>query len=264
MNAVPRDNNKQLYFTGSPEEFEAKCETLHGADKRSESMRMIFIVMAVLGGALLFIGFVSEQMPMIGAGAVMAAVFGIAAYVAGTGDIEDRKLEMPRTLIEALKAELRPGRPVQVDIDFRGYWRYDPGDSWLTVKLTLVNGVVAQVSARDSCKRKVRHKRKYTKIKDKIVETLVVRLVPPKGQTLDTGLSVERRPISVGSLSLRQARVTPRAATFVFATPQILRNKDRSGWHDGGYAQMPDGADAVRSVIASYHLLGRAGARAAT
>ncbi len=260
---VPRDNNKLMQFSGTPEEFEARCEKMNASDKRSESLRTVFIGLTIAGGVLAFAGLSTGASMMLGLGVVMAAGFGIGAYLAGTGDIEDRKLEMARTLVDTFKSELRKGRPIQVDIDFRGYWRYESGDSWLTVKMVLENGVAAQLSASDSCKRKTRRKRKYTKIKDKIVETLVVRLTPPKGQSLDPAMAMDRRPISVGALKLRQARATPRAATFVFATGQIFRLKGRSGWNDGGYSQMPSGADAVRSMIASYHLLGRAGARAA-
>ncbi len=261
---IPRDCDKEVSWSGQAAEIAMHCEALHAADKRAEQRRRSFIVLAIGGGiAGPVLGGVTGMGWLIGVGLLLALVFGFMAYQANADDLEDRKLEFVRVLVDVLKGELREGSAVEVGLDFRGFWRFESGQTWLTVKMTLDNGVVAQISVQDRCKRKLKQKRKYTKVKDKIVESVIVRLSPPKGQTLDVGLAVGTPAIKVGPLSLRQAKVAPRAATFSFSTKQLVRTCGRGGWMEVARKDVPSGYDAVRALITSYHLLGRAGSRAA-
>ncbi|MCA9654632.1 MAG: hypothetical protein H6712_10060 [Myxococcales bacterium] len=262
--ARPRDSKKRLVASGPPAQVKARYATLHASDKTAELVRKVTLYLAIALGVVSFVGLVGESMWVFGI-ALAAVVVVVAVRMSfASADIEDRKLEMARTLVETFEPELRPGRPIEVEIDFRGYWRYQPGQAWLSLKMTLANGVVAQVSALDRCKRKSKAKRKYTKIKDKITSSLVVRFTPPKGQRLEGGLQVRGKRMSVGPLTMRSAKITPRAAVFVFSTGTIVRVRDRSGWREGAYVgHMPKGKHAVKALIAAYHLLGRAGAQAA-
>lgn len=256
-----RDTNKQVSLSGSVPEIIEECDRIEARAKWRRPLLIGLFVVLTAGGFIVAVALADLWLYAVAPLVVFAG--GMAVMRVGTTNIEARKLETIRTLLWTFADEMRPGRPVEVSLDFRGYWRFKAGESWLTVKMTLANGVTAQITGRSTNKRKTKRKGGYLRTKDKLTEFLVVRLGPPKGQTLDAGLRIPVMDHPLGPLSLRQVKVRPRAATFVFSTKQILRNAVGGYWAPTDRTAIPQGRDAVKALITSYQLLARAGGQAA-
>ncbi len=261
---TPRDVDRQVSLMGTVDEVLAQCEQMHAEYQSAERWRPWIITGTVVGTLGLVFTSVGLTLPwlMLPAGVVLA-VGGVLAFRAVRANLDARKLEIVRTVLTTFQPELRPGRPVQASIDFRGYWRFEPSDAWSTVAMTLDNGVTVQLTARSNNKRRTKSKRQQIITKDKMVEQLVVRLGAPKGQTLDAGLQVPRIGGRVGSLMLHQVKVAARAATFVFQTDRIVRAFPEGSSSSTKLHRLIQGQDAVLALVTSYHLLGRAGQRSA-
>ncbi len=259
----PRDADRQVSLSGSVPEVLHELEQLEARDQARANRRPMLIMVTIVGVLVVMFAAIllaNTTLMLLIPPLLIGGIF--MAYQARLR-LDDRRIEIGRTLISTFKDELREGRPLELNLDFRAYWRLTDGQNWLTLKMTLENGVAAQLSARSNSKRKQKRKRKYTKTKDKIIEILSVRLCPPKGQALDAGLQVPVIDGAVGSLTLKQAKLAPRGATFVFATSPVLRVNIRGLWPALSTRSLLKGRDAVLALVTSYGLLGRAGSRAA-
>lgn len=257
---APADANKQVHYQGSVDEVRKACEGLHGLDKQAEKVKKIFLAGWIVSLVVAPIAFIAEA-PGVGIGAGVAfVVFLIGHLMTRRHDIEDRKLEVARTVLDTFAPELDPKKPVELEMDFRGYWKADEGVTWMQMKLPLENGVSLTVGASTTFKRKKRAKRKYTKIKDKVAEVVTLQFKPPKGETFDPAAQGRMKKVRLQGLALRGVKMSAKGATFTMMTPQMIRMHGRAGWENGGLSHGIDGRMVVGSIITSYRLLAQAGA----
>src|SRR5690606_39246201 len=132
--------------------------------------------------------------------------------------------------------ELKP-RPLAVRVDFGGYHKAPPrldasrgsgGPSyerkWLSLQLPLLDGSAVSVEASTRLKRKERRKRKYTKVKERLVDELGIELRRPRGAPVTVSVDELRQRFSgQHALLLTGCRVTERGASLSFRTPTALR-----------------------------------------
>ena len=264
-----------------PERLLELCQQLHESDKIAETEKAKWAKYA--GGSFLFaflsmffsigipIPFVPFLIPLGGviAGMVCLSRRGRAA----DNDIDDRKLDVLRHLVWALGPEMRKNRKVSSHLDFRGYDKVAPKDDttswysstghksyerkWLRVSFVLADGTQVRIQATTKCKRKQKAKRKYTKIKDKIVDDLHVFLKPTQGRTLD--IAEQRRAAqrlsNRGGLSLVTMQVKKKHARFHFRTRVATRTRGRGGWIASGLTGLLDGPRVLGAVVTSYRTL---------
>ena len=257
------DSDKAVSYSGTPEQVELECEALALLDKATESKKSILLVSGVVSVFALFGAFVISSM-LLG-GLAIVAIGGIGAYYYSINDddIEDRKLNLARWLVDTLKPELKANRPVQLDLDFRGYDNPKTDGSWMTLAMTLEDGVGLRLSISTHFKRKTRAKRKYTKIKDKLHERVSLTFVAPKGRSFDPAGKDRFKSHPVPKLQLRSVKISPKAATIVYSTPQMQRVSGRGGWSNVGLDNLVQGSTSVAAIIASYRALGVAAGSAA-
>jgi hypothetical protein len=98
-------------------------------------------------------------------------------------DLEDRKVETLQKLLSLLRADVPAVQPVKVDVDFRDYVKAGeqraPGSwshTWLRTTTALADGTALALTLAEDVKRKERRKRKYTKIKERIVGEAAIDL----------------------------------------------------------------------------------------
>lgn len=250
------DTNKSVTYSGSAQEVESQCEALAKLDKKTEGQNKILGIAAV-ASLLVIIGAFFVESTVVGViGAVGLVFSGIFLAVIRNDDIEDRKLELARWLVGTLKSELKANRPLQLDLDFRGYDNRRTDGTWLTLAMTLEDGVGLRLSVSTHFKRKTRSKRKYTKIKDKIHERVSLTFVAPKGKAFNPSVKDQFRSRAVPQLQLRSVKINPKAATVVYTTQQMQRVRGRHGWSNHGLTNLVDGSTSVAAIIASYRALG--------
>ncbi len=250
-----RDSDKTVSYSGTPEEVELQCDALAQLDKKTESQKKMLGLGAV--GALLVIigGFFTESLVLGGIGAAGIVFIGIMFSVVRNDDIEDRKLELARWIVDTLRPELKANRPLQLDLDFRGYDNRRTDGTWLTLAMTLEDSVGLRFSVSTHFKRKTRSKRKYTKIKDKLHERVSLTFVAPKGKSFDPSVQERFQSFPVPKLQLRSVKVTPKAATVVYATQAMQRVRGRNGWSNAGLHSLVEGSMSLAAIIASYRAL---------
>lgn len=177
-------------------------------------------------------------------------------------DIDDRKLATVEHLFGALAEDVKPNAPVALNLDFRGYFRPDARTAsggyarkWLATRLPLADGSSAELSVATQCKRKTRSKNKYTKIKDSLVEELVVELRPPRGATFaaDAAARVRAHVQSPGTRLVR-CDVSPRGVRVVLRTAPALRLYTGS-WNAQGLERLVDGPAALAAVIRAHRAM---------
>lgn len=230
-------------------------------DKRVERKRRILhIVMWVVGvpGFLFFTpSFGLSMLPLLG--------FWLWRRKLASGDLEDRRLHAARFVLETLAPELKP-RPLAVRVDFGGYHKAPPrldasrgsgGPSyerkWLSLQLPLLDGSAVSVEASTRLKRKERRKRKYTKVKERLVDELDIELRRPRGAPVTVSVDELRQRFSgQHALLLTGCRVTERGASLSFRTPTALRQRLRPGWSGKNLEALLDGRKVLAAIIASH------------
>ncbi len=254
-----RNSNKAVTYSGSPEEIESSCAALDAADDQTEGRKTAMVAVAALGGVVGFGGVMLDAWGV----AVSALIVVVAALLyygwINDDDIEDRKLRTARELLRTLRPELKPGRPAQLGIDFRLYDNSKTDGVWMTLATTLDDDTGLKLDISTHYKRKTRPKRKYTKIKDKLHERITLTFTPPKGRRFNPEPSQPIAPARISTLTLRTAKVSPRATVLTYASPQMLRVRGRGGWSNHGLMHLIDERDAVSAIIASYRALAESG-----
>lgn len=228
----PQDANVQLSLTAPLEEVEAELNRLHDADKSAERSKAKLKPWLWVTGIATFLGFIIVvTLPF----AIPLIILAVMYHRANKQDVEDRRLDTARHLLATLRDEFDPKANVVLAMDFRAFSR-TPGRSegpmtlysqqWLRLGVVLANGSALQIAATTHSKRKSRRKRKYTKHKDKITETLTLELHPPKGRPFDPALQGRiGRALAAPqpSLRLQRCRIKPRAAELTFVTDVAVR-----------------------------------------
>ncbi|MCA9719553.1 MAG: hypothetical protein H6713_26750 [Myxococcales bacterium] len=246
-----------LSISAPLQEVLARCEQIHSDDKQAERRKKIVLVVGITGAIVLFfITMFAFESPFVFMGVFFLGFIGVMLLYqrVGAADIEDRKLEVVDSVLRALGPELRSNRPVKVDVDFSAYTHSDGNHEWLKLELGLQDGTAVRVQGVTSFKRKTRAKRKYTKIKDKLIDRLIVTLSPPKGRAFDPQAKL-RANQRVGGLRVRRWSVKPRAARVEFETGRMMRVRGRGGWTGVGLEGQLDGQSTLLGIMASYRML---------
>jgi hypothetical protein len=257
-------------------EHVAALAALHHADKKSERLKSMFTTIGCLGflagcGTLFFKGLLFEDDAtglVVGFG-VLAGTIGLAIVgnlLFGKNDVDDRKLALPSDLLDTLRPELKPARPVHIAIDFRAYdraagKRQGSGafehPRWLQVELPLLDGTRARLEVSTRVKRKEREKRKYTKVKDKIVDEIRVELRAPR--ELSPPADVQTR-FNVPGMRIKDARVSGRAARFVFECGPAITLSLRASWWWKDIESLVDSQKLLGALVFAYKATAAAGA----
>ncbi len=246
----------RVQYEGSVEQVLAKVSELYVANQDAErkNRRDKWI-----GGLLVVVGFFAILI-IIG---VIILPFGIWLLVRKReGDVEDRQLETVSGLLTALGAELRPGRPVQLQADLRSYEQSNATSVggaqqyehwWLHLTFTVMDGTGVALDIVQHVKRKQRRKNKYTVQNDRIIEVITVRLRPPGGQAFSAASQRRWQQQAVGPLTLRRAQVEPRSARFVFATRPNVRTNHR--YRTTNLSHQVNSRTALLAVTGAYRMV---------
>lgn len=286
----PPHANIQVSVQLDPSGVLARCTQLHIADKRAERQKSLYGKLAVgffLGAFILvFVGAALEQLYVLPFAMLCFLAFVgslIARGIAGAADIDDLKLDVAETLCRAVVPDLKKRAPVGLSIDFRGYDKGKPASDttrfwsstgvktfikpWLRMNMTLLDGTRVLIEAETHCKRKQKSKRKYTKMKDRVIDQLTLTFRPPADRALDSEqASAITKRVSVAGhgssrasglrsnlgLDLVSCRIKPRVAVMCFRTLPSLRVRGRGGWNGSRLEMLLDGRKALAAFILSY------------
>ncbi len=220
--------------------------------KSHRSKRGIAKIVMIMGIPMLMLG-IGVLIILIG------LVLWLWARRKGRWDVEERKLEALTGILFALAPELRPNRPVGVHLDTTVHTRHPVAGAkgsyeqrWLWLQLPLLDGSQMTVEVTLRAKHKVKRKR-YTKTKARFTERVVVRVVPPRGQSLPPHDVARLRGRMIASLRLHGASATPRRAAFTWTT-QPCQHK---GFGEHWYAEsdtLIDSRQLTAAAIASFKL----------
>lgn len=265
--------------TLAPEAFADRVQRLREADEAAEASKKRWGTNAGIAFGVAIVCFVAGgpiEVPYaiygVPAGILTAVMFLIVRSRLGRADVDDRKVHVLTRLVDALRPELHRKRPVSLWADFNGYdkakpltdttsWSNSTGvktfeREWLRLSMTLLDGTRVDLRVKTKVKRKQKSKRKYTKMKDTVVEEVGLQLTPPKGQSLDPG-AVERARATVasGPLTLVGMSVKPRQASLRFRCPAAARVHGRMGWDGRNLRYLLDGHKALHAVLVSYRAM---------
>ncbi len=201
------------------------------------------------------------KMALLIGGMLVAVLFTILMFVmrarAKRFDLDDRKLAAVEHLLGVLSADIKPNAVVGLSLDFRGYFRPDAraanggfARKWLAVRLPFADGSSAELSVATHCKRKTRRKNKYTKIKDRVFEELVIELRPPRGAALAPDAAARAQP----RVHPMRCSAGPKSLRVVLRTPPALRLYTGS-WNAQGLERLVDGPAAVGALIRAHRAM---------
>lgn len=216
----PRDCDRQLEWSGSPKDIADACTQLEASDHKAERARPLWLLLAtILGGGTFIVGMGLRTWWITLTGLAIAGLLGRKFLKADRKDIEERKVSLLRTILDALAGELRTGMPLRVKLDLRAYWHYEPDEAWMTLSLHLANRVELGVRLITAGEWEYDPGEEEQR-EHECAETLVVSLSAPEGYSIIEGEVPARRP-KLGPLLLCRSSVEPKTATFVFATDTL-------------------------------------------
>jgi hypothetical protein len=268
----------RLYrLSGTTAELVPRLESASARDERAERRARRYGVGALIAGigALPSVFVMGPLGVALGyetlAGWVLLSLLGLAVALGlawgfeRLHDVDDRKLQAARRTLRVLAADVPASRPVSLELDLRGYRRGGRllerqgflfgqrrrryAQRWLQLRATLADGSVVVASLTDDVVRKVKPKRKRTKVRERFRSqaTLVLRLARRHGpaQPLVEALSRSGPP-----LGLRRVACTGsgRSLRVVLATPAAVRLRDRST-SERGFEQL----GSAKTLLAGLH-----------
>lgn len=228
----------------------AKVSQLYAQDKSAESKNKKLMMW---GWICFFVGVFTAWL-LIG---IPILIIGIGLFIyratakSSKQDVEDRKLEVIAGVLNGLHGEIRPNRPVHVGADFGAYSNVQPSHYteagtgmfeskttaasyqhwWLNMRFALVDGTGVTLDIIQQAKRKTAQKRKYTKMKDRVIERINVKINAPSGKSF--GPSVMNRQWKserFNGLLLKRVIIRPRYAVFQYQAAATTRVRGRGGW----------------------------------
>ena len=178
-------------------------------DKNTEQLRSS---LATKGGISLFAAavFLFLAIPTLGATAIIgipALIYGITQFSKRSGlsnyDVQDRFYLAPINILEKLKADIPPGQPVNVKIDFNDYSnsQYEKSSEgggvfsavkrnkyeilWFELSGCLMEGTKFRLRISQVIKRKSKTKKRGTKISESLREKYSIMLLPAADRYMD-------------------------------------------------------------------------------
>ncbi|MFK7986478.1 MAG: hypothetical protein AB8I08_10630 [Sandaracinaceae bacterium] len=275
---APASANLQENFSGTPEAFLARCDALELSDIRSETIERSL----TMWGVVLFLGgfggacVVGMSFPDYLLWMAIPLGLGVLLFLIGRffarGDLENRKYEIARHLVKSLAAELKPGRPVEMTLDFRTHQDTRPEtervdrstqklryrQQWLSASLVLLDGTRTRITISADAKRKERRKPKGTKRKERSIERLSVVFIPPKASRFGA-FNIGRRLDAPGAIHFQSGEVKPERATFAWRSEESRYFSYRGTVQRSGEGLRP--AAVLGAVVASHRASRIASAR---
>ncbi len=256
----PHDAEVQFTGSGSAIDWLTYAAEVNERDNEAERIKkQLFLwgMVCLIGGVL--------TIPLFGVGLVP---IGIAIYLfvrrkkLNKVDVDDRRLEAFTGTLRTLAPELKPKKAITVGLDFTAHTRHvrnaaqnaqEYEQEWLSLKLPLQDGSHALMTVTVLVKERRKPKRKYTKIKRRQREQVVVRLTPASGTVFSPNArSRQTTGRVVNGLTLRQALVEPHLASFTWSSWVSTNTRARGGWVS--HAPPLDSRHLVSTLIVSYKL----------
>jgi hypothetical protein len=178
-----------------------------------------------------------------GAVIVVIIIARIIYNYASRRDIDNRKLDIPRSLLGMLSPEINPQSPIKLKIDFnafdhgfepyRTYQKFPEKvfkQKWLEATIPLKEPITVQISVTTNCKRSARFKRRL-RIKDKVSEQIEI-VFKAKSPRFDSSLqnAIHQRFSSWKQFRMNACQISPTQAKFGFVTPQALIHNGQRRW----------------------------------
>jgi hypothetical protein len=184
-------------FSDRPEVLLARLQGAAVQDKHAEKMAkrlLIASVLCLVAALPAVLVVVSLDWPfLLSAVLPVAFVVLLVFHFRHKGhDLDDRKLAAATRLLKVLKADIPASHAVQLHVDFRDHRKggrllgktgsrfgaksYKYTHRWLELRTRLADGNAVALSVTDRVARKEKPKRKYTKVREKHSELLVLAL----------------------------------------------------------------------------------------
>lgn len=229
-----------------------------------------WLIVAVVLGMIVSV-VVMAQSPLWGAALFIIAAIGLIVGIARRSSSpaiawDERRAEVAMHLLAVLGPETSPKRPIEMALDFTDYASTSPVHSpanygtkqyeqtWLSLSFILGNGVGVSLKATLAAKVRTKHKRRYTVTKERLRERLLVRITPPRGQSLPApNASSPQVGAEASGLRLRRIGVWPQRAQFELETE--LSVGSRSG--DAMAAPLLNGRRVLDGILLCYRFAGR-------
>jgi len=252
----PHDAEVPFSGSGSAIDWLTYAAEVHERDKAAEGTKSKLLtwgVVCLIGGILTLVFFGLGLIPI-----------GISIYLfvrrskLNKFDVDDRRLEAFTGMLRTLAPELKAKKPITVELDFTAHTRHarnagEYAQQWLSLKLPLQDGSHALVTVTVQVKERKKSKRKYTKIRRKQQEQIIVRLTPAVGKAFSPNPRANQiAGRSVNGLTLRQALVQPHQACFTWSSWVSIDVRARAGWTS--HAPPLDSRHLVTTLIVSYKL----------
>ncbi|MBI3928264.1 MAG: hypothetical protein HY319_22155 [Armatimonadetes bacterium] len=245
---------------GCPELLSA-LDRFRTEDKSAERVKLFSGIAAVVAGVGAVVGLMTETLPVAGAMALVTLIaLGFYAYSSGH-DLDNSRLAVPRDFIEVLQADVPPKGKLRLKLDFRDYRTNQFLQSkdggmfssvrsfaysmpWLHASGPLADSSRFNIRVLRLIKRREKSKRKYTKVKEKMVDVMVlsIQVDPARYPDLSTLASHLRQP----PLGLRvlQVRTDNNRVTARLTTPVNTRVQARYG-----------ATGTLEDLVTGHHLL---------
>jgi hypothetical protein len=245
---------------------------VHQRDKIAERKKKVYLWWLVISCVVAFIAIPmgcsrDSESPVpfvIGGIAVVAAVFCLVRRLQYNAlDVEDYRLEAFSGTVLTMAPELNVKKPIDAKLDFTAFTKHRDGSAageafcqrWLELSLPLQDGSCASLAVTLSVKQKSRRKRKYTKLKQRQVEAISVRLTPPAGKAFNLASAAPaHRGKVISGMLLHRVAIQPRAASFVWTVPPTVVLYNRSGWSSPSGMNRVGSRHLVAALVASYQL----------
>ena len=209
--AIRRQLDQTSTYTASKDcdQVIAELMTLGQLDKNTERLRSS---LATKGGISLFAGFACLFLALLTFGATLivaipALIYGITQFSKRSElsnyDVQDRFYLAPINILEKLKADIPPGQPVNVKIDFNNYsnsdyekWSEGGGIFssikrnkyeilWFELSGSLMEGSKFRLRISQTIKRKSKAKKRGIKISELLTEKYSIMLLPAADRYMD-------------------------------------------------------------------------------
>lgn len=219
----------------------ARLEAANAEDEQAERRKKWLVGGIVVGVLCGFFGIpVAAEtgfwpMPVLGLATLVVSI--VLLVRTNRHDLDDRKLETALRFLRILRADVPPGDAVSLRIDFRdpeqggraavgaaekpGAKRWE--HAWLDVTAPLADGNEVTFAVVADVVRKSKAKRKYTKVRERIAET-VEGSIHVDGRYGDPAAAAERLRLSGAppNLALRRVAATGPRLRFRLETPDTV------------------------------------------
>ncbi len=276
---------REFRQVGKPAELIEALGKLWGQDKLMEQRmrwaRNSFIAFIILMFISFFIVAATGQNWLIAPMILGVIVSGVLWAVYHGYNLDDRRILTPLKLLEVLQADIPPQTPVRLMVSFEDYrkhgrkleedksfWkgtgRSKYEDTWLEAEGWLAEKTRFRLTLTQRVARAEKRKRKYTKCKERMRESVTLQLRPnPK---LYPALDRFRGQFSVGErvaeLSVESAQVVGRSVLLV-AEADLYTKVSGRGTSETGTENLIQGQKLLMLMVAAFDRLNGCRATAA-